>query len=124
MTMDLAAVQEHLARRAYRPGWSLEAYRGDTTGLVHIEITAEVENSYAPGSMVPLHIVSPVPPYALKDALALDKWISWRLQTVEIHESQEWYRRASRDGERMVPVFNPHADGADRDRWPIIRRGT
>lgn len=120
--LDAAAVNEILSRRAYRPGWTFRAYTGDTTRLVHVEIEATVEDSYNPGQQVPLHIVSPVPPYALASELDLDKWLAWRLQAVEIHESAEWYRRPRQSGEGFTPVFNPHRDGADRDRWPIQRR--
>jgi hypothetical protein len=121
--MTLEQVQAHLAERHYRPGWQLRAYLGDTTQLVMLQIEAEVENSYSPGSTVPLDIRWPIPPYALASPFALDKALSWRLQ-VELHESQEWYRKASRhDPDRLVPVFNPHIDGADRDEWPIVKRG-
>jgi hypothetical protein len=52
--------------------------------------------------------------------LSFDKWLAWRLQAVELHEAQEWYRKPGRDFP-WVPVFNPHALGADRDRWPIAK---
>lgn len=111
-----------LARRAYRPGWTLAAYLGDTTRDVIVKIAAPVEDSYHPGSqMPPLDIRFPVPDPALASELDFDKWMSWRLQQAEKHESQEWYRKPGRDFP-WVPVFNPHADGADRDQWPIQRR--
>lgn len=122
--LDLAAVQGILAARRYRPGWMFRAYLGDTTRQVHIQITASVENSYAPGTSVPLDIRWMVPPHALESELELDKALSWRLQQIEIHESQEWYQQPSiKDGKRWVPRFNPHRDGADRDEWPIVQRG-
>ncbi len=120
--LDLVAVNALLAQRAYRPGWWMTAYEGETTHLVLVEIGANVDDSYNPGQQAPLHIVAPVPPYALESELAFDKWLSWRLQQVEIHESQEWYRKRGRD-RPWVPVFNPHRDGADRDVWPIVKRG-
>jgi hypothetical protein len=132
--LTLAQVQAQLALRRYRPGWEFRAYLGDTTGQVHIQISAQVENSYVPGTDVPLDIRWMVPPHALADELALDKAMSWRLQQIEIHESQEWYRKPGQPGPvevggltmtgtRLVPVFNPHRDGADRDEWPIVKRG-
>jgi hypothetical protein len=42
----------------------------------------------------------------------------WRLQRIEAHEAQEWYRKPGRDFP-WVPVFDPHRAGADRDVWPI-----
>jgi hypothetical protein len=115
------AVNEILSRRAYRPGWTFHAYPGDTTRLVHVEIDALVEDSYNPGQMTRLHVVSIVPPFCLTSELEFDKWLAWRLQALEIHESQEWLRKPGRDFP-WVPVFNPHRDGADRDRWPIVKR--
>lgn len=119
--LDLAAVQELLARRRYRPGWTLRAYVGDTMRQVMLEISATVEDSYNPGSNAPLDIRWPIPAPALESELAFDKWAAWRLGQIELHESAEWYQRPGRDLP-WVPVFNPHLDGADRDRWPIVRR--
>jgi hypothetical protein len=119
--LDLATVQDILARRAYRPGWTLTAYVGDTTRAIIVQITAEVEDSYNPGSTVPLDIRYPVPAPALASELDLDKWLAWRLGMIELHESAEWYRKPGRNFP-FVPVFNPHADGADRDQWPIVKR--
>lgn len=119
--LDVAAVQEILTRRAYRPGWTMAAYVGETTGLIHVEIDAMVEDSYNPGNQTRLHVVSPVPPYMLTSELDFDRWLAHRLIMVEVHESQEWYRKPGRDFPH-VPVFNPHANGADRDRWPIAKR--
>lgn len=120
-SLDLAAVQEILSRRAYRPGWTMRAYVGDTTGLIHVEIEAMVEDSYNPGQQTRLHVVSTVPPYMLTNELDFDRWLAHRLIMAEVHESQEWYRKPGRNFP-MVPVFNPHADGADRDQWPIVKR--
>lgn len=119
--LDAAAVNEILSRRAYRPGWTFRAYTGDTTRMVHVEIEAMVEDSYNPGQQTRLHVVSIVPPFCLSSELDFDKWLSHRLQMIEVHESQEWLRKPGRDFP-WVPVFNPHRDGADRDRWPIQRR--
>lgn len=120
--LDADAVNEILSRRAYRPGWTFNAYVGDTTRWVHVEINAMVEDSYNPGQQTRLHIVSVVPPFILREGeLAFDKWLANRLQVVEVHESAEWYRKPGRDFP-WVPVFNPHRDGADRDRWPIVKR--
>lgn len=121
--LDLAAVRDILSRRRYRPGWALRAYVGDTTRLVHVEIEATVEDSYNPGNQTRLHVVSIVPPFVLHGGeFEFDKWLANRLLMIEVHESQEWYRRPGRDLP-WVPVFNPHLDGADRDKWPIVKRG-
>jgi hypothetical protein len=120
--LDLAGVQAHLTRRAYRPDWTLTAYLGDTTRQVMLRIAAEVEDSYHPGERVPLDIRSPIPRFALETELAFDKWLAWRVSAVELHEAQEWFRKPSKaDPDRWVPVFNPHAEGADRDQWPIVK---
>ena len=113
-------VSAHLARRLYKPGWALNAYVGHTTRAVILRIGAQVEDSYHPGRYVPLDIRYPVPGPALASDLDLDKWLAWRLQQVEIHEAQEWYRKPRLDGSGWVPVFNPHAEGADRDVYPIV----
>jgi hypothetical protein len=130
MTLTADDVNGILRERAYRPGWTFTAYTGDTTRQVVLQILTTVQDSYQPGRTVPLEIYSPVPTY-IEDELAFDKWLAWRLQQAEVHESQEWYRRQvvrvgnSGTGDmvtKWVPVFNPHADGADRDQWPIIKR--
>jgi hypothetical protein len=113
-------VNRILGQRAYRPGWQFRAYTGDTTRAVIVEVLATVEDSYRPGQTVPLEVYCPVPGY-VDTELAFDKWLAWRLQRLEVHESQEWYRKPGRDLP-MVPVFNPHRDGADRDQWPIEQR--
>lgn len=115
-------VNEILARRAYRPGWTFSAYTGETTRAVIVEVLAKVEDSYHPGRTVPLEVYCPLPGY-VDDELAFDKWFAWRLQRLEIHESQEWYRQARPDALGWQAVFNPHRDGADRDQWPIVERG-
>jgi hypothetical protein len=120
--LGVRQVNEIIVRRAYKPGWVFAAYLGDTTQQVMLMIGAQVEDSYNPGQTVPLDIRSPVPGFALASELAFDKWLAWRLQQVEIHEAQEWYRRPRRNGEGWTPVFNPHAQGADRDQWPIVKR--
>ena len=119
----VAWVNDILDRRQYKPGWVIDAYLGDTTHWIMVKITAPVEDSYNPGRTVLLDVRSPVPWFALESELNFDKWLVWRLTAIETHETQEWYRRPSRNGDgRMVPVFNPHAEGADRDQWPIVKR--
>jgi hypothetical protein len=119
-TLTAEQVNTILDQRAYRPGWQFRAYTGETTRAVIVEVLATVPDSYRPGLSVPLEVYCPVPAY-VDDELAFDKWLAWRLQRLEVHESQEWYRRPGRD-QPMVPVFNPHRDGADRDQWPIVKR--
>jgi hypothetical protein len=120
--LTVADVDGILARRAYKPGWTLHAYLGDTTRDVILMISARVEDSYHPGRTVPLDIRYPVPDPALASELDFDKWMSWRLQQIEKHEAQEWYRKPRADDLGWVPVFNPHAEGADRDQWPIVKQ--
>ena len=121
LPLTVGEVAEILSHRAYRPGWTFQAYVGETTQAIILRIFAKVEDTYHPGSLTDLDIRSPVPRPALEDELAFDKWLAWRLQQAEVHESQEWYRKPGRDWP-WVPVFNPHADGADRDQWPITKR--
>lgn len=111
-----------LSRRAYRPGWTLTAYEGQTTREPIVRIYAEaVPDSWNPGGTVPLDILAAVPDLARESELAFDKWLAWRLGRIEVHESFEWYRRPGRD-HPWVPVFDPHRDGADRDVWPVVPR--
>lgn len=119
--LNADAVNEVLSRRAYKPGWTFRAYTGDTTRLVHVEIEAIVEDSYNPGQQTLLHVVSIVPPFSLSSEFEFDRWLAWRLQACELHEAQEWYRKPGKT-RPMVPVFDPHRDGADRDKWPIVKR--
>lgn len=119
-TQDVAVI---VGRRVYKPGWVLGVYEGDLDGP-HVVIAARVEDSYRPGETAPLDVHAVVPDAALESELAFDKWLVWRLGQVEIHECREWYRRtdAGPASDRVRPVFNPHRDGADRDRWPVVKR--
>lgn len=119
--LQLNDVEDLLDERAYRPGWVFRVYEGHTTRQLMMAFQATMPDSYNPGKNVPLDIRSPVPRFALEDVLSFDKWFAWRLQQIEIHESQEWYRKPGQEHE-WVPVFNPHRDGADRDEWPIVKR--
>lgn len=122
--LTIADLNDLLDRRSYKPGWTFTIYEGDTTKQIFIRIHAVIEDSYNPGQQVALDIRSPIPGFALESELAFDKWLAWRLGVIELHESAEWYKRPHRQHpERMTPVFNPHADGADRDQWPIVKQG-
>lgn len=120
--LTVEELAEILTRRAYRPGWTLTVHEGQTTREPIVRIySPEVPDSWNPGQMVPLDIFAAVPTQARDDELAFDRWLSWRLQRIEAHESQEWYRKPGRSYP-WVPVFDPHRDGADRDVWPVVAR--
>lgn len=122
LSLSLRDVEGILSRREYRPGWDLTAYAGQTRRGPMVRIHAWVDDPYRPGQATELDIYAPVPEPALDDELSFDKWMLWRLVEVERHEAAEWYRRPSIKGTgRMVPVFNPHRDGADRDVWPVVK---
>jgi hypothetical protein len=111
-----------LSERRYRQGWALTVHEGQTSGEAIVRIYApEVPDSWNPGRSVPLDIFAVVPEPARDDVLSFDRWLSWRLQRIEAHEAQEWYRKPGRDFP-WVPVFDPHRAGADRDVWPIVPR--
>lgn len=118
----VADVADLLAVRAYKRGWRLSVYEGQTRREPMLRIEATVDDAYNPGQDTPLDILSPIPDFALESELAFDKWLAWRLGEIERHEVYEWFRKRRRDGSGWVAVFNPHREGADRDEWPIIKR--
>lgn len=109
------AIASIIQRVSYKPGWVLRAWEPDPIQGSYLSVTVELENSYRPGSTVPLYIHSPIPPMA--DQTALLTWLAWRLRVVETHELLEWLKVDDR------PWIDPHASldldeptkGASRD---------
>lgn len=102
-----ADIQAILNDVSYRPGWRFRAV--DTPEGVLVRIDATLPDSRNPGRMVDIGIDSVLDPFVLwagRDELL--RWLAWRLQRVEIHESQEWFRYR---GEL-------HQDPHENDWWP------
>jgi hypothetical protein len=104
--LDIAEIQEELARITYKPGWRFLAYAGEWEGP-HLVIQADLPDAYNPGQTVVVDIHSMLPPF--RDVAGLHAWLAWRLGRIEIHEMREFFRV---DGK---PIFDPHAPGAERD---------
>jgi hypothetical protein len=105
-TLTADQVNTILDQRAYRPGWQFRAYTGETTRAVIVEVLATVPDSYRPGLSVPLEVYCPVPAY-VDDELTFDKWLAWRLQRLEVHESPGVVpppRPRPADGPRVQPA--------------------
>jgi len=102
-TQQIAA---ELARITYKNGWTFTVYDGQWEGQ-HLAIGAQVSDAYHPGQSVTLDVHTMLPP--MPDVAYLHRWLGWRLGRLEVHEMREFLRV---DG---VAVFDPHADGADRD---------
>lgn len=94
------AIEAIVARVTYKPGWSLVIRDLPVQGT-YLSVYAELENSYQPGTTVPLRIHSPVPPVA--DADAFLTWLAWRLRMIEVHELLEWLKIDDK------PWIDPHA---------------
>lgn len=103
--MDLRRIQHQLDYIEYKPGWKLEVYETEAQGL-WIAISAELENSYEPGTTVPICVRSPLPPF--KDGYELLVWVRQRLERIEVHECHEWLR----DVRTHKPFFDPHDEKA------------
>lgn len=118
--LDIEDVRRRLSQITYRPGWTFTVYQGAYEHTV-LAIEAEVENSYAPGTLVELRVNCPLPMPALVTVADFDRWLFWRLRSIETHECAEWLHGP--DGE---PLFDPHRPHADRDLpvdQPIPERG-
>lgn len=96
-----AEVADVLDKVSYKPGWVLTIRYLPLQGT-YLSIYVEMENSYKPGTTVPLRIHSPVPPMA--DEQALMTWLAWRINLVETHEVLEWLKLSGK------PWIDPHAD--------------
>jgi hypothetical protein len=97
-TVDLATLAETIS---YKPGWRLVVHEPDPIQGVYLSIYVEMEDSYQPGSTVPLRIHSPIPPMPDEDAFL--GWLAWRLKIIETHEVLEWLKVSGK------PWIDPHA---------------
>jgi hypothetical protein len=95
-------VNAELARLTYRPHWSFRAYEDQWEGQ-KVRIVAEVPDSCDPAGTVTLGIDSFLPP--MSDEWDVRRWLAWRLQRIEIHESLEFLKL---DG---APIWDPHKNG-------------
>jgi hypothetical protein len=104
--ISVADLAQHIKRITYRDGWVFHLYDGRHEGP-HLVIAATLPDSTRPGHMVDVRIDSMLPPF---DSLEhFERWLMWRLERIESHESREWFKR---DG---VPLFDPHAEHAQHD---------
>jgi hypothetical protein len=55
-----------------------------------------------------LDVHSMLPP--MRDTIALEEWLAWRLGRLEVHEMREFLKRDGR------VIFDPHGADADHDR--------
>ena len=106
--LSLSEIEHILFRVSYKPGWTIRAMQGTFEG-VKVQILAQVVDSYNPEATVCLDVWSTLPPIQDEDQFLL--WLAWRLKQIEIHEMQEWFKLDGR------AVFDPHAEGADRDAY-------
>jgi hypothetical protein len=84
-------VEEALKSFTYRPGWKFLLRHNDYEG-VDLRIECSVENSYRPSNDVDLGIDSVVPTPMMETADDFYAWLLWRLQCIEAHECQEWFK--------------------------------
>lgn len=106
---DLKSIVDSLR---YKPGWELEVYETEFQGI-WFAVSAEVDDSYNPGTPTDLRIKSPIP--YMKDMDEFLRWIRWRLEVIEVHECHEWLRWI---GINSGPIFDPHGERADEPAWP------
>lgn len=99
-SMTAEQVRRQMASYTYRPRWTFELIEGHCEGL-QTRMVGPVEDSYHPGRTIDLGINDWLPPLATPDDL--DRWMAYRCQRIEIHESREWLRRNG------VLVNDPHA---------------
>lgn len=84
-------VEDALRRFTYRPGWKFLLRPNDYEG-VDLRIECSVGNSYQPNSNVDLGIDSVVPTTMMGTVDDFYTWLLWRLQCIESHECQEWFK--------------------------------
>lgn len=107
--LTLSDIQKRLSEVKYKD-WNITASLGDFEG-VHLNINGTVEDAFNPGKTMTLDIHSPVPMPIIKTVKDFDLYLAWRLCIVASHEAREFLQVKEND----TPLFNPHADGADRD---------
>lgn len=86
---------------SYRPGWTLTLLRHSHEGPM-LRIEAKVLNSYCPEQETMLGINSFIPPMTSPEHFY--EWLLWRLERVEVHECQEWFKV------KGDPWHDPHKD--------------
>lgn len=97
-TADLANLVDTVS---YKPGWRLVVHEPDPIQGPYLSIYTDLEDSYNPGSTVPLRIHSPIPPMADEGAFMV--WLAWRIRVIETHEVLEWMKVSGK------PWIDPHA---------------
>lgn len=102
--LGLVELRDFFAEISYRPGWSFTVRPHDHEGP-HLHIDVSMADSTNPAHMVPLNIISPLPP--VRHVWQLEDWLIWRLERIESHEVREWLQRGGK------PIRNPH-DGVER----------
>jgi hypothetical protein len=93
-------VNAELARLTYKPSFTFRAYDDAWEGQ-KVRIVCTVPDSTNPGETVDLGVDSFLPP--MDDEWDVRRWLAWRLQRIEIHESLEFLKL---DG---APIWDPHA---------------
>lgn len=103
-------LREQLARFTYKPGWRLAIVHSggfSFTGYgaeYSLRILVECEDTYHPGRMVSVGCERPIWHAEHMDEASFARFVAYQLKEVEIHESQEWFKR---DG---VIWDNPHKE--------------
>jgi hypothetical protein len=107
--LTIPEMQAHLEKRKFRPGWTVEVYQGLWEGP-HAVFRAEVPDAYDPSSEpVVLDIRSAIPPMLTTEQF--DYWLQWRMNIIDSHEGREFFINI----DTGRPVFDPHAEFAERD---------
>jgi hypothetical protein len=105
--LTVEGIRAHLERLSYKDGWTFDVYEGRWEGQ-HLVIRTEIEDAALRGRKVVLDVHSMLPP--MRDTIALEEWLAWRLGRLEVHEMREFLRRDGR------VIFDPHGADADHDR--------
>jgi hypothetical protein len=105
--LTVEGIRAHLERLSYKDGWSFDVYEGRWEGP-HIVIRTEVQDASRAARRVVLDVHSMLPP--MRDTVALEEWLAWRLGRLEVHEMREFFKRDGR------VIFDPHGPDADHDR--------
>lgn len=93
---------------SYKPGWSIVFRMGRFEGH-HATIRAVLPDAYDPDKTTSLVVECFLSPNDVATEESLMAWLVYRLARLETHEAREFLRL---DG---VPLFDPHAEGADAD---------
>jgi hypothetical protein len=85
--LTVEGIRAHLERLSYKDGWTFDVYEGRWEGQ-HIVIRTEIEDAALRGRKVVLDVHSMLPP--MRDTIALEEWLAWRLGRLEVHEMREF----------------------------------